>query len=341
MAIMSQMSASELNIDELIAEFLADEVRSSLELPHMTTGQRKQTKKVLDQHPEITCESYGFGPERQLHLFKNGRGADTEKHMGNNSVEHVLASSSPGTPSKSKLQCIMEGPVCKLDMTGVEGCSTAPPSSCPSDGSPASTFREMLPPWFGPPPGLEIEVRNTFVHFDSPSHDPRGIQSMPHNMFRRCLLAESSHSPSGQPAVAMQEAPRNASPLTHKVEEDMLLAGTQVTIHGLGKCPAFNGLKATVQSFDVETARYNIFLSAPAGGRTMAKVKRENLLLTSACEFLELLPKPPAPQLQSTAQCARKRSRQASKQAQALKQTTDVPRKSTTAPSTLQLTALV
>jgi len=318
MTIMSQMSASELNIDELIAEFLADEVRSSLELPHMTTGQRKQTKKVLDRHPEITCESYGFGPERQLHLFKNGCGAPA-----------------------CKLQCIMEGPVCKLDMTGVEGCSTAPPSSCPSDGSPASTFREMLPPWFGPPPGLEIEVRNTFVHFDSQSHDPRGIQSMPHNMFRRCLLAEASHSPSGQPAVAMYEAPRNASPLTHKVEEDMLLAGTQVTIHGLEKCPAFNGLKATVQSLDVESARYNIFLSAPAGGRTMAKVKRENLLLTSACEFLELLPKPPAPQSPSTAQRARKQSRRASKQAQALKQTTDVRRKSTTAPSTLQLTALV
>jgi len=143
----------------------------------------------------------------------------------------------------------------------------------------------------------------------------------------------------------MHEALRNASSLTHKVEhkveEDTLVVGTQVTIDGLEKCPAFNGLKATVQSFDEETARYNLLLSFPVGGRTMAKVKRENLLLTSACEFLELLPKPPAPQSQSSAQCARKQSRRASKQAQALKQVTDVHRKNTVAPSTLQLTALV
>jgi len=54
-----------------IAEFCADPVRTSFELPHMTTGQRKNAKQLVSQYSDIRCESYGFGAERQLHLFKN------------------------------------------------------------------------------------------------------------------------------------------------------------------------------------------------------------------------------------------------------------------------------
>merc|ERR1719482_1937727 len=59
-----------LDIDVVVSEFAADPVRTSLELPHMTTGQRKTTKKLLEQYPELRCESYGFGSDRRLHLFK-------------------------------------------------------------------------------------------------------------------------------------------------------------------------------------------------------------------------------------------------------------------------------
>lgn len=60
------------DITAVIEEFLADSSRSSLQLPHMSTGQRKQAKKLASMHPELRCESYGFGEDRQLHLFKEG-----------------------------------------------------------------------------------------------------------------------------------------------------------------------------------------------------------------------------------------------------------------------------
>jgi hypothetical protein len=308
---MSPSSRSEeLDIGEVIAEFLADIECSSLELPRMTPGQRKQTKSVLEQHPEIKCESFGFGKERQLHLFKKPNGAECGSGSENRANEVMAAplSSAPVTPLKNSLQCIMEGPVCKIDLSGLNGCtnwqntvgdaspkncSTIAPSSCPSDGSPASTFREMLPPWLGPPPGLEIEVRNTFVHFDSTGNDTRAVRSMPHNMFRQCLLAEASCSHSEKAkAVAGEtcEIPNPPSILKpiESLGQDVLLAGSEVTIHGLSKSPAFNGLKATVQFFDVETSRYNILLASPVGGHSTAKVKRENLRPSSASECLHL-----------------------------------------------------
>lgn len=70
---------SAFDIDIAIAEFLVDPTRASLCLPHMTTGQRKQTKKLAEKHADLKCESYGFGSERQLHIFKMSRkvGAET------------------------------------------------------------------------------------------------------------------------------------------------------------------------------------------------------------------------------------------------------------------------
>eukprot|EP00927_Polykrikos_kofoidii_P008099 TRINITY_DN1334_c1_g2_i1.p1 TRINITY_DN1334_c1_g2~~TRINITY_DN1334_c1_g2_i1.p1 ORF type:complete len:414 (-),score=60.06 TRINITY_DN1334_c1_g2_i1:120-1361(-) len=66
----AQASEQEFDVEAAIADFLADSSRMSLNLPHMTTGQRKLTKKVADRHPELKCESFGFGQERQLHIFK-------------------------------------------------------------------------------------------------------------------------------------------------------------------------------------------------------------------------------------------------------------------------------
>jgi hypothetical protein len=54
-----------------IAEFAVDSERTSLQLPHMTTGQRKNAKKLLEQYSELQCASYGFGAERRLHLLKS------------------------------------------------------------------------------------------------------------------------------------------------------------------------------------------------------------------------------------------------------------------------------
>jgi hypothetical protein len=302
---MSPSSRSdELDIGEVIAEFLADDECSSLELPHMTPGQRKQTKSMLEQHPEIMCESFGFGKERQLHLFKKPCGSDSDGDSENQTHHGMAAplSSMPDVPLKKSLQCIMDGPVCKLDLTGLNDGSTIAPSSCPSECSPASTFRAMLPSWLGPPPGLEIEVRNTFIHFGSNTNDTRAVRSMPHNMFRQCLLAESLSSRSENANVVPVESRERANPSNGKPDEpagkDELVAGTEVTIHGLSKSPAFNGLKATVQSLDMETGRYNILLASPVGGHGTAKVKPENLQPTSASECLHLFSTAPAPESQ-------------------------------------------
>jgi len=64
-----------LDLEATIAEFVRDEMRTSLELPRsLTAEQRKVARRLADQHPELKCESYGFGTERQLHLFKKDVG---------------------------------------------------------------------------------------------------------------------------------------------------------------------------------------------------------------------------------------------------------------------------
>jgi hypothetical protein len=74
MATVAQVEATQVDnfdTENAILAFLADPGRLSLELPHMTTGQRKHVRRVVDQHPgQLRCESYGFGPERRLYLFK-------------------------------------------------------------------------------------------------------------------------------------------------------------------------------------------------------------------------------------------------------------------------------
>lgn len=77
---MAVVHGQEYDAEVAIAEFLADAKQTTLELPHMTTGQRKHTKKVIEGYTELTCESYGFGQERKLHLFK--KSSDVDKPDG-------------------------------------------------------------------------------------------------------------------------------------------------------------------------------------------------------------------------------------------------------------------
>lgn len=76
-----EVNASEkddaFDLEATIAEFLCDEARTSIELPStLSAEQRKLARRLADQHPELKCQSYGIGVERQLHLFKKvvGRG---------------------------------------------------------------------------------------------------------------------------------------------------------------------------------------------------------------------------------------------------------------------------
>lgn len=296
-----------LDIQALVDAFVADATSSSIELPHMTTGQRKHTKRLLEQHPEVTCESYGFGKERKLHLFKV-TDQPSEAPVTQDDVDAPAAVLTPEASFSNSVQCIMDGPVCKLDLASVKEAadmaaegghfasdgSTAAPSPCPSDASPASTFRGAapLPPWFRLPPGLEVEVHNTFVHYKKSPANQRVVQTMPHCMFRQCLLAEALSE--SEKVLAPEVIDAHTSLLLTKEEplqarEEMLVVGTEVVIEGLSKLPAFNGLTGTVQSFDDLSGRYNILLSSPVQGHKVAKVKRENFRLSQRSEALQLL----------------------------------------------------
>lgn len=291
-------SEGALDVEALIAEFLADSERSSLELPRMTTGQRKQAKRIAEQHPRLKCESFGFAADRRLHLFKTETGE---------------AASSASTPCEGNLlptrlsgnikACAAEEPRCSGECSpGASTCASDDPSPSPTNLanllahlSPTSSDRGAETPSL--PEGLQ--VRNTFIcGIDDEPVDNRAVRSMPHGMFRQNLLEDicsqagttpaASRAADGVQHAAMPPSPPVETVVVPRTADDsnnaqMFFApGIDVVISGLLKAPAFNGLVGTVQSFDEESSRYNILLPAPVGptGQRWAKVKGENLCLS-------------------------------------------------------------
>jgi len=249
-----------------VAEFSADIARTTFELPHMTTGQRKTAKKLLEQFPELVCESYGFGAERQLHLFKK-----SYKEEPRSPGRSTAASSEASKDSSSS-------------------------KGSPAAGSPSTSHREdllLLPS----APG-NFQVRNTFIHIEATPVDARQCQSMPHGMFRQCMLAESLHEVAHcEPSPADAGYDTASEPdeyMTGQLlnQTDQLLnqpgelyglsIGTLVVIEGLVKAPAFNGRSGVVQGWDEMTARYEILLASPEGCQ-QAKIKEDNLRVVLPC----------------------------------------------------------
>merc|ERR1719261_45872 len=55
----------------LVKNFVADSSKQALELPRtLTAEQRKQVKREAEKCEGLRCDSFGFGSERQLHVFK-------------------------------------------------------------------------------------------------------------------------------------------------------------------------------------------------------------------------------------------------------------------------------
>jgi len=216
-----------------LAEFLADPSCTSLTLPHMTTGERKFVKKLVEQHPELACKSYGFGQERQLQVTKE----DAMKQQ-----ENMLS-----------VQQSIEQPVKHRNLGDLP------------------ILKQAIP------------VRNTFVHIHDTAVDERVIQSMPHGMFRQCVLSESTAAvaePETQPTVYHQE---DGQRQVHAEQNAVLGPGTLVVVEGLTKCPAFNGLSGVVQGWDEESIRFSVMLVSGANGCQQAKIKGENLRLLMPC----------------------------------------------------------
>jgi len=149
------------------------------------------------------------------------------------------------------------------------------------DHSPASSDSGL-----SPKPG-RVQVKNTFIHFNGELGDNRTVQSMPHGMFKKCLLEEARVETvfvtARGPLAHVEEVTPATAGTTIPHDDEMLSSGTEVVIEGLTRAPAFNGRRGVIQSLDEEIGRYTILLSSPgsSGGRQWAKVKRENLRLAA------------------------------------------------------------
>jgi hypothetical protein len=247
-----------------IIEFLADESRSALELPHMTTGQRKKTKMLVDKYPELRCESFGFGAERQLHLFK---------------IEEDSATQQPLLKNSRACQSTKE--VCDSPDRSTTTSTDVSDTSCSSNASPRSTSNDREFESAKPIPF--VNVRNTFIHYDSTSMDERIVQSLPHGMFGKCMLAEMSQRCNADSDLPIEQTfPSNVAlgnkGLTFGV-------GTLVFVEGLVKAPTFNGLTAVVEGWDEGSGRYKILIVSNdgRGAAQKAMVKEENLRIILPC----------------------------------------------------------
>jgi|Transcript_5416 23S rRNA pseudoU1915 N3-methylase RlmH len=253
-----------------IADFLADESCSSLKLPHMTTGQRKKTKVLVDKYPELRCESFGFGAERQLHVFKIDASAqDIMPHVVTCSGDSLLRNCSSELRGEGSVDRV-DSPECSTraatDTSGASCSGSTSPQSIDADGEAQLTHARSF-----------INVRNTFIHLEAASIDERTVRSMPHGMFGKCMLADISQRKSDKAIVEEKEQPRETS--ANEVEFSV---GALVIVDGLVKAPAFNGLTAVVEAWDDSSERYRILIGSTSGSQH-AMVKRENLKLLLQC----------------------------------------------------------
>lgn len=224
----SPKKASTFNVESAILELMSDPTQVSLELPCLlNASQRKHAKKVAEQYPELKCESFGFGQDRQMHVFKQPQLSDVAVGGSMNEGSHQ-----------------------------------------------------------------NVSVKNTFIDdwivADAGPTNTRVVQSMPHNMFGKCLSEELSAGDELAPDdkdLGERQKVLDSTPKSHKSleEEHFITLGSEVVIDGLVKAPSFNGARGIVQSWDGETGRYNVLLAAvPAEGQRLAKIKAENLHETRA-----------------------------------------------------------
>jgi len=292
--VLTSATVGGFDLETAIADFLVDSVRASMELPAtLTAEQRKYAKKSVESH-EIKCESYGLGAERRLHLFKQANAAFMKDASTNDGLASRGEIAEPiiSRPMPNQFSAFLDG-IGKFDLAPIAEAASeeqrfaSPPcsttatevSSLPSSpqlGSPVSVDREL--------PALpDLHIRNTFIHMEPEPVNERAVQSMPHDMFRRCLLAEAeaARAVKAPLSVPVTENMAAAPPPDHGISAwwNAIEPGVEVIIEGLVKLPAFNGLTGAVQSLDVDSGRYNILLTTPVGAHHWAKVKRDNLRL--------------------------------------------------------------
>lgn len=334
-----EVQESTFDVAAAVAAFVNNDAVTSLELPRsLSKDQRKQAKTLADQHKGLKCESFGFGGDRQLHLFKQagqlGTVAEDREPWSpvrvkntfiddfvdkdaEGSAEHLHFRSLPNRFGSNRLwdEQIQEElqPAVKPPQQ-LPPPQQPPPPAAISEGSTGSAEARSesgssslrgAPELPELPEGYKFTVRDTFIHIEAEREHlaERVTQSMPDGVFQRHLQAEMleraaqqqqppaaplSPPPTAPPPATPTSPPPSAAPPSPPpaaapagVPAGTFATGTEVTIEGLLKLPAFNGRAGTIDSFDAAQGRYNVLLDAPAaaGGSRWAKVKGENLRL--------------------------------------------------------------
>jgi len=252
------------DLEVAFTDFLADETRAELALPAMTVEQRKEAKRLAEQYPDIKCESFGFGEERRLHLFK------------------IQGGTAPG-----------------LTRTGSEKSTSASEVDTPSPANTSNEvhFGSVLSEL------VQVRNTFIHVE-EEVSVDQRQVQSMPHGMFGKCWQEQielgiakkeddrgsDAGTTKTEDAADARDAPVFSDrvavpPPVKEAPRGIFAPGSDVFVEGLTKCPAFNGLPGKVQSLDKDTGRYDVLLISNSGYQ-LAKIKGENLRIA--------VPPPPA-----------------------------------------------
>mmetsp|Transcript_65197 Transcript_65197/g.155668 ORF Transcript_65197/g.155668 Transcript_65197/m.155668 type:complete len:360 (+) Transcript_65197:134-1213(+) len=88
------MAAQTFDAAMTLANFLSNATETALELPPMTAAQRREVKELAAKYPTLRCESYGFGADRQLHLFKS------QAKAGPPAIDRTVSPLSPLSPTE-------------------------------------------------------------------------------------------------------------------------------------------------------------------------------------------------------------------------------------------------
>lgn len=273
-----------LDLEAVVARFAGDDSRISHALPaSLSSEQRQLAKKLVGQNEGLECESYGFGPERQLHIFKKGRGCNGVRTRVKNTFidawleggegkfglgNHPVFRSLPSDWRSAVVAALVAPVAGELELESTKDddydmihvCATPSPCNTP-----------MLPGFPTLPSLAEAHDPNGTEFMSSQVGAQLSVQGTAPSFDARHKLSPLQNRPLTPPPPAM---PPPASPCNVA----MLAQGTHVEIDGLVARPDFNGLCGMVQSWDPMLRRYNVLLdNAGMGGPRYVKTKRENL----------------------------------------------------------------
>jgi hypothetical protein len=256
----TQLDSNRVNgssdLEAEIARFLSDSNRQSLVLPtSLTPEQRKEARSMVSQHPELSCESYGFASDRRLHLFK--KSATTCIRVKNTFVDGLATVDDEN-----------EAIVFRSMPAGPLICAAAHGFNGKVDLSPLSPKAGPLPE----PEPVEEPLQAPLPV--GPVNLPGASASQ--NMFcAKIELPPLAPSEATETPSSGQDSSRPSSR-----QQGPLSSGTMVVIEGLVRSPTFNGRVGVVQFLDEATGRYDVLLASPSSKNQRAKIKHENLRST-------------------------------------------------------------